>query len=69
MTAIKTAIPTLVFSAISDAATAQPEMNKMKKKKRKTIRMYHPWSYLTDGGLNAMYVEYGDDMAKVVVEV
>ena len=35
MSAIKTAIPTLVFSAISDAATTQPEINKIKNKKQK----------------------------------
>ena len=29
---IKTAIPTLVLSAISDAATTQPEINKIKNK-------------------------------------
>ena len=34
------------FSAISDAATTQPESNKIKKN-----RMYHPWITLTDGGL------------------
>ena len=45
---IKTAIPTLDFSAISDAAMTQPEINKIRNKK---IRMYHPWSSLTDGGL------------------
>ena len=50
MSAIKTAITTLVFSAISDAAPTQPEINKIK---NKNIRMYHPWSSLTDGGLGA----------------
>ena len=49
MSAIKTAIHTFVFSAISDAATTQQEINKIKNKK---IRMYHPWSSLTDGGLD-----------------
>ena len=49
MSAINTAIPTLVFSAISDAAITQPETNKIK---TKNIRMYHPWSSLTDEGLN-----------------
>ena len=34
MFAIKTAIPTLVFSAISDAVTTQPEINKIKNKKQ-----------------------------------
>ena len=48
MCAIKTAIPTLAFSAISDAATTKPEINKIK---NKNIRMYHPWSSLNDGGL------------------
>ena len=37
MSAIKTAIPTLVFSAISDAATTQPEINKITKLKTKTL--------------------------------
>ena len=32
MSAILTAFPTLVFSAISDAATTQPEINKIKNK-------------------------------------
>ena len=45
--ATKTATPTLVFSAISDAATTQQQITKIKK----TIMMYHPWSSLTDGGL------------------
>ena len=40
-----------VFSAISDAATTQPEINKIKNK-NKITRMYHPWSSMTDGGLN-----------------
>ena len=40
MSAIKTATPAWVSSATSDGATAQQE-----------IRMYHPWSSLTDGGL------------------
>ena len=48
MSAIKTAIHTLVFSAISDAAATQQEVNKIK---IKNIRMYHPWSSLTDEGL------------------
>ena len=48
MSAIKTATPTLVYSAVSDAATTQQEINKIK---NKNIRMYHPWSSLTDGGL------------------
>ena len=39
MSAIKTVIPTLVFSALNDAATTQPEINKIK-------NMYHPWSSL-----------------------
>ena len=45
----ETATPTLVVSAISDAARTQTEINKIK---NKCIRMYHPWSSLTDGGLN-----------------
>ena len=48
MSAIKTAIHALVFSAISDVAATQQEINKIK---NKNIRMYHPWSSLTDGGL------------------
>ena len=36
-------------SAINDAATTQREINKIK---NKYIWMYHPWSSLTDGGLN-----------------
>ena len=54
MSAMKTAIPSLVFSAISDAATTQQEINKIK---NKDIRMYHPWSSLTDGGLHD-YVDH-----------
>ena len=50
MSAIKTAIPTLVFSAISDAETIQQKINKIKIK-NKNIRMYHAWSSLSDGGL------------------
>ena len=38
------ATPTLVSSAKSDADTAQQEI------KNKNIRMYHPWSSLTDEG-------------------
>ena len=38
----------LVCSATSDAATTQQEINKIK---NKNIRMYHPWSLLTDGHL------------------
>ena len=34
MSAIKTAIPTLVFSAKKDAATTQQEINKIKKTKK-----------------------------------
>ena len=34
MSAIKTAIHALVFSAISDAAATQQEINKIKKKKK-----------------------------------
>ena len=52
MSAIKTAIHALVFSAISDATATQQEINK--KLKTKNIRMYHPWSSLTDGGLYSM---------------
>ena len=37
MSAIKNTIPTLVFSAISDAATTQPEINKIKNKKTKSL--------------------------------
>ena len=53
MSAIKAAIPTLVFSAITDAATTQQEINK--KNKNKNIRMYHPWSSLTDGGIYDLF--------------
>ena len=35
MSAIKTAIPTLVFSAISDAAITQQEIDNIKNKKQK----------------------------------
>ena len=35
ISAIKTAIPTLVFSAISDAATTHQKFNKIKNKKQK----------------------------------
>ena len=45
---VMSAIPTLVFLAISDAATTGKKLIKIRKK---NIRMYHPWSYLTDGGL------------------
>ncbi len=48
VSAIKTVIPTLVFSAISDAATTRPQINIVK---NKNITMYHPWSSLTAGGL------------------
>ena len=41
---------TLDFSAINHAATTQQEINKIKNK-NKYIRMYHPSSSLTDGGL------------------
>ena len=51
MSAIKTSIPTLVFSAIRDAAKAHPEINIIKNKNIR-IHMYHPWSSMTDGGLN-----------------
>ena len=48
----KIATPILGFSAINDAATTQREINKIKnpqkKKKKKKIRVYHPWSSLTD---------------------
>ena len=44
----ETAIHALVFSVISDAAATQQEINEIK---NKNIRMYHPWSSLTDGGL------------------
>ena len=44
LSATKTATPT--FSATSDAATTQQEIKKIK---NKNIRMYHPWSSLTDG--------------------
>ena len=54
ISATKTASPTSVFSAISDAATTQQEINKIK---TKNIRMYHPWSSLTDGGLYDEYVQ------------
>ena len=37
MSAIKTDISTLVFSAISDAATTQPESHTIKNKKTKTL--------------------------------
>ena len=37
MSAIKTAIPTLVFSAISDAATIEQEINKVKNKNKKQV--------------------------------
>ena len=47
MSAIKTAISTLVFSAISEAATTQQEINKIKTE----YMMYHPLSSLTDIGL------------------
>ena len=50
LSATKTATPTLAFSVINDAATTQREINKIKNK-NKYIRMYHPWSSLTDGGL------------------
>ena len=45
LSATKTAIPTLGFSAIIDAATTQQDIYKIKNIK---IRMYHPWSSLTD---------------------
>ena len=47
MTATKTA---LVSSATSDADTARQEINKINNQNQ-NIRMYHPRSSLTDGGL------------------
>ena len=36
---------------------SQPEINNIKNNKLdKNIRMYHPWSSLTDGGLNEYIV-------------
>ena len=58
VSATKTATAVLACSATSDAATTQPENNKIKNKNR-NIRMYHPRSSLTDGGL---YVSYEFDM-------
>ena len=41
LSATKTATTTLDFSVISDAATTQQEINKIRNK-NKNIRMYHP---------------------------
>ena len=50
MSAIKTAIPIIgLFSHKRRCDTTQPEINKME---NKNIRIYHPWSSLTDRGLN-----------------
>ena len=53
LSATKTAIPTFVLLAISDAAPTQQEITK---NKIKNIRMYHPWSYLTEGSQYSMSV-------------
>ena len=49
------ATPALVSSATRDASTAQEYMNKIK---NKNLRMYHPLSPLTDGGLYYVCTRY-----------
>ena len=56
MSAIKIAIPTLVFSAISEALQPSKKLMKLKN----PIRMHHTRSSLTDAGL------YGDIIAPFV---